>query len=86
MLPGVGATVDGLLGLDEALAGLPKPNRSKRELVKLRFFAGLTLDRSRRRLGISLATADRYWTFARLAVRGDGRRDREDHRQKIGSR
>jgi DNA-directed RNA polymerase specialized sigma24 family protein len=37
----------------------------KAELVKLRFFAGLTMSEAAAALGISLATAERYWTFAR---------------------
>ena len=35
------------------------------ELVKLRFFAGLTMPEAAAVLGVSLATAERYWTFAR---------------------
>jgi predicted DNA-binding protein (UPF0251 family) len=35
------------------------------ELVKLRFYAGLTLDDTAAALGISQRTADRYWAFAR---------------------
>jgi DNA-directed RNA polymerase specialized sigma24 family protein len=34
-------------------------------LVKLRYFAGLTMPEAAQALGISLATAERYWTFAR---------------------
>ena len=51
-------------------AGIAKPEalRSdpvKAELVKLRFFAGLTLDEAAKVLGISPATADRHWSYAR---------------------
>jgi DNA-directed RNA polymerase specialized sigma24 family protein len=35
------------------------------ELIKLRFFAGLTMSEAAQALGISLATAERYWTYAR---------------------
>jgi len=58
------STVD-LLALDEALAKLAAEDEAKAELVKLRFFAGLTLDQVALTLGISPATADRHWAYAR---------------------
>ncbi len=45
--------------------GSPKPSPQKVELVKLRFFAGLTMPEAAAALSISLATAERHWTFAR---------------------
>jgi RNA polymerase sigma factor (TIGR02999 family) len=54
-----------LLALDEALARLAEKQPLKAELVKLRFFAGLTMPEAAQALGVSLATAERYWTFAR---------------------
>jgi RNA polymerase sigma factor (TIGR02999 family) len=54
-----------LLALDEALTNLAAIDPAKAELVKLRFFAGLTMPEAASALGISLATAERYWTFAR---------------------
>jgi len=54
-----------LIALDEALDKLAHEDRVKAELVKLRYFAGLTVEQAGRVLGISRATADRYWTFAR---------------------
>jgi RNA polymerase sigma factor (TIGR02999 family) len=57
-------TVD-LLALDEALTRLDQEAPRRAELVKLRFFAGLTMPEAAQVLGISLATAERYWTFAR---------------------
>jgi RNA polymerase sigma factor (sigma-70 family) len=51
--------------LDEALARLAELDPPKAELVKLRFFAGLTLEQAGDMLGLSPATADRYWAFAR---------------------
>ena len=54
-----------LLALDEALTKLAATEPAKAELVKLRFFAGLTMPEAASALGISLATAERYWTFAR---------------------
>jgi RNA polymerase sigma factor (TIGR02999 family) len=54
-----------LLALDEALTRLADKQPLKAELVKLRFFAGLTMPEAAQALGISLATAERYWAFAR---------------------
>ncbi|GMU84631.1 MAG: hypothetical protein AMXMBFR47_45000 [Planctomycetota bacterium] len=54
-----------LLDLDDALARLAAEDPTKAELVKLRFFAGLTLDEAAGTLGISPATADRHWAYAR---------------------
>ncbi len=54
-----------LLDLDDALCQLAKIEPVKAELVKLRFFAGLTMPQAAEVLGISLATAERHWTFAR---------------------
>jgi RNA polymerase sigma factor (TIGR02999 family) len=54
-----------LLALDEALTRLAAESPVRAELVKLRFFAGLTMPEAAEALGVSLATAERYWTFAR---------------------
>jgi RNA polymerase sigma factor (TIGR02999 family) len=54
-----------LLSLDEALTKFSAIEPAKADLVKLRFFAGLTMPEAASALGISLATAERYWTFAR---------------------
>ena len=54
-----------VIALDEALDKLTGEDPVKAELVKLRYFAGLTVEEAGRMLGISRATADRYWTFAR---------------------
>jgi len=56
---------DDLLALDEALTRLADRDPVRAELVKLRFFAGLTMPEAADALGLSLATAERYWTFAR---------------------
>lgn len=58
------AAID-LLALDEALAKLAQEDAPKAELVKLRFFAGLTLEQAAKTLDISPATADRHWAYAR---------------------
>jgi RNA polymerase sigma factor (TIGR02999 family) len=54
-----------LVALDEALDKLAEADPVKAELVKLRYFAGLTVTEAGAVLGISRATADRYWAFAR---------------------
>jgi RNA polymerase sigma factor (TIGR02999 family) len=56
---------DDLLALDAALEKLAARDRVKAELVKLRYFAGLTMEQTAEALGISLATANRYWSYAR---------------------
>ena len=56
---------DDLLDLDDALTRLADLDPVRAELVKLRFFAGLTMPAAAAALGISLATAERYWAFAR---------------------
>ena len=56
---------DDLIALDEALTKLAEENPAKADLVKLRYFAGLTLEQAAEMLGISRATADRYWSYAR---------------------
>jgi RNA polymerase sigma factor (TIGR02999 family) len=59
---------DHLLALDEALTKLSAEEPIKAELVKLRFFAGLTISEAAEVLGISVATAERYWTYARVRL------------------
>jgi RNA polymerase sigma factor (TIGR02999 family) len=54
-----------LLALDEALAKLSAQEPLKAELVKLRYFAGLTAEQAAEALDISKATADRHWAYAR---------------------
>ena len=54
-----------MLALDEALTKLAATEPAKANLVKLRYFAGLTMPQAAAALGVSLATAERYWTFAK---------------------
>ena len=54
-----------LLALDEALDRLAIKDARKADLVKLRYFAGLTMEQAAEALGISVATAHRDWTYAR---------------------
>jgi RNA polymerase sigma factor (TIGR02999 family) len=56
---------DNIVALDEALARLADEDQTKAELVKLRCFAGLTLEQAAGILGISRASACRYWSYAR---------------------
>lgn len=56
---------DQLLRLEEALQRLELKKPLVAELVKLRFFAGLTMQQTAASLGISLRTAERNWTYAR---------------------
>jgi RNA polymerase sigma factor (TIGR02999 family) len=63
-----------LLALDEALTRLAAEDPVKAQLVTFRYFAGLTVEEAAEALGISRATADRYWSYARTwlycALRG----------------
>ena len=59
-----------LLALDEALSKLTEKEPAKAELVKLRFFAGCSLDEAATILGISPATAKRHWVYARAWLYG----------------
>ena len=54
-----------LLAMDEALAKFAALDKQKAELVKLRYFVGLTIEESAKILGISTPTAKRWWTYAR---------------------
>jgi RNA polymerase sigma factor (TIGR02999 family) len=60
---------DELLALHEALDRLAEAHPEKAELVKLRYFAGLTADQAAEALGVSPSTADRHWTYARAWLR-----------------
>jgi RNA polymerase sigma factor (TIGR02999 family) len=59
------APAEELVALDEALDRFAAMDAVKAELVKLRYFAGLSEDEAAAALGISRATASRYWTYAR---------------------
>jgi RNA polymerase sigma factor (TIGR02999 family) len=59
------APPDDLLDLDEALGRLDRVDPRAAALVKLRLFAGLTLDQAAAALGVSPRTADTDWRFAR---------------------
>ena len=56
---------DQLLAVNEALEKFAAQDKLKAELVKLRYFAGLTIEEAAQVLRISEPTANRYWTFAK---------------------
>lgn len=59
-----------LVALDEALTELAETDPAKAELVKLRYFAGLTIEQAAELLSISPATAKRHWAYARAWLYG----------------
>jgi RNA polymerase sigma factor (TIGR02999 family) len=69
-----GPSVD-VLALDEALQKLERQDQRKADLVRLRFFAGLTIPQAAAALEISTSTADNDWAYAktwlRVEMRGD---------------
>jgi RNA polymerase sigma factor (TIGR02999 family) len=60
---------DRLLALDEALQQLEAEDPRKAELVKLRFFGGLTTAQAAAALGVSTSTAEKDWAYARSWLR-----------------
>ena len=63
-----------LLALDEALQKLALEDPQKAELIRLRYFAGLTIEETAEILGISKATAKRWWNFSRAWLCDEMRR------------
>src|SRR5262245_54677279 len=60
-----------LLAMEDALIRLAAKDRVKAELVKLRYFGGLTTQEAASILCISTATADRYWAYARAWLQNE---------------
>lgn len=60
--------VENMLALDEALARLEREDPRKAEVVKLRYFAGLSAAETAAVLGVSLPTVERDWRFARALL------------------
>lgn len=60
---------DEVLAIDESLAKLAAEDPPAAQLVKLRYFAGLSVEEAAQSLGISRATAYRHWTYARAWIR-----------------
>jgi RNA polymerase sigma factor (TIGR02999 family) len=66
---------DQLLGVHEALEKFAKEEPQKAELVKLRYFAGLTLEEAANAMGIPEGTAKRWWTYSRARLYRELRRE-----------
>lgn len=64
------APADDLLSLDEALDKFEVAAPEHAQLVKLRYFAGLTIEEAANSMGISVATAKRHWLYARSWLYG----------------
>jgi RNA polymerase sigma factor (TIGR02999 family) len=64
--PVVQTPADDLVELDEALSRLETADATAARLVKLRYFAGLSMPQAAEVLGVSLRTAERNWTYARI--------------------
>ena len=67
--PAARAPGDDLLALDEALTRLAEADPIAAELVKLRYFAGMTIPQAADALGIGTRSADRLWSYARAWLR-----------------
>jgi RNA polymerase sigma factor (TIGR02999 family) len=72
---------ENVLALDEALHRLEHIHKTKAALVKLRYFAGLSIPQAAKALNISVTTANRYWAYARAWLHEELRSDRDatDH-------
>jgi DNA-directed RNA polymerase specialized sigma24 family protein len=66
-----------LLAINEVLSRFEAIDKPKAELVKLRYFAGLTIPEAAAALGISTTTADRYWTYARAWLHAEWKRNEQ---------
>jgi RNA polymerase sigma factor (TIGR02999 family) len=66
-----------LLALDEALGRLEACDPDKAQLVKLRYFAGMTIQQAAETLAISVTTANRWWNYARAWLHEEIRRGEE---------
>jgi RNA polymerase sigma factor (TIGR02999 family) len=60
------APPDELLAVDEALGELAKEDPAAAELVKLRYFVGMTMEEAATALGLSKRTAESLWTYAKV--------------------
>jgi len=58
-----------LLALEDALLRLEKQDERKGDVVMLRYYAGLTIDESAKMLGVSAATVERDWNYAKAWLR-----------------
>lgn len=60
-----GVRQDQLIALDDALAKLELEDPQKAEVVKLRYFVGMSNEETAETPGLSVATVERYWSFAK---------------------
>ena len=67
-----------LLDLDEVLSRLEEVDAQAAQVVKLRYFAGLTMQQTADALGTSLRSTERNWTYARTWLHGAMAEDRAD--------
>jgi RNA polymerase sigma factor (TIGR02999 family) len=67
--PAAPALDEDLLDLDDALTRLAEADPAAAELVKLRYFAGLSIPQAAEALGIGARSADRLWAYARAWLR-----------------
>lgn len=79
----VAACPDGeLLALNDALEQLESHDKRKADVVKMRYFAGLTIEETAQMLGISVSTANNDWAYARswlrLEISGGSRQEELD--------
>jgi RNA polymerase sigma factor (TIGR02999 family) len=64
-------TPDQILAVDDSLARLAQEDETAAEVVKLRFFAGMSVAEAADALGIHRTTAHRHWTYARAWIRAE---------------
>jgi RNA polymerase sigma factor (TIGR02999 family) len=69
--PAIDTPAEEILAVDDALSRLADEDPEAAEIVKLRYFAGLSIDDAAKALGISRASAYRHWTYARAWIRCD---------------
>jgi len=67
--PVIASPGEDLIALNDALEKLEKRDKHKAQIVKLRFFAGLTIPQTAQTLGISASTVDNHWAYARAWLR-----------------
>ena len=65
IFPAIDAPPESLLAMDEAIAKLQRESPEAHQLLKLRYFAGMSHQQAAQLLGISRATADRHWSYAK---------------------
>ena len=63
--PGAAPRMEEILAVDAALSKLAAEAPAKADLVKLRYYAGMSVEQAAEALGISRATAHRYWSYAK---------------------